>query len=143
MASMTFDGKSLASVRSARQFVQGKLDAAGLPWFPAVLLTSELASNVVFHACTDFDVVITIDDLVTRIELHDGLAVTEAFKDLVGRSPSSVEVTTVDGRGLLLVGSMATQFGLIDKGSAGKAMWFEVEHHGATHEHGSPTRDPK
>lgn len=126
MASRTLVGET-QSIGAARRFVHDFLDATGLDPFAATLLTSELATNVVEHACTDFDVVVTINDTVVRVEIHDGLAVSEAFRDLINNPPTEVEVTSPRGRGLLLLGTTAARFGLTDKGPSGKAIWFEIE----------------
>lgn len=126
MASRTFVSEA-HSVAAARRFVHDLLERAGADDFPAVLLTSELAANVVEHACTDFDIVVTIDDTVVRVEIHDGVAVTEAFRDLIANPPFAVEATSLRGRGLLFLGSSATRFGLIDNGPDGKAIWFEID----------------
>lgn len=126
MAGMTFGGE-VASVRAARHFVRDLLDDAGIEPSTAMLLTSELTSNVVEHACTHFDVIVTINPTAVRIEIHDGLAVTEAFRDLVTNPPAMVAATAPQGRGLHLVGSSAARFGLNDKGPAGKAIWFELD----------------
>ena len=92
----------------------------------AVLLISELVSNVVQHAHTAFELVIDITERIIRVEIHDGAAVTDAFRALVNSPPTAVDVTSVSGRGLGLVRSTAINCGLIDKGICGKAVWFEL-----------------
>ena len=127
MTARTFDGERSCLV-AARRFVINELAAAGQSSSTeiAVLLTSELATNVVLHAGTSFEVVVETGPSVIRIEIHDGRAVTDAFRDLVANPPRSVEPTMVGGRGLLLIGSTALRFGLDDKGPEGKAIWFEL-----------------
>ena len=127
MTAQTFSGEQ-ASIRQARRFVHEQLLAAGQHSAAetAHLLTSELATNVVNHACTSFEVVVDITPSLIRVEIHDGQAVTEAFRDLIANPPRSVEPTQVGGRGLLLVASRAVRFGLHDKGVEGKAIWFEL-----------------
>ena len=125
MTSQTFVGEQV-SVRAARRFVNDHLARHGIDASVATLLTSELASNVVQHACTDFDITVTVDKDIVRVEIHDGIAVSEAFRDLIDNPPLAVEATSVRGRGLLLVGATATRFGLTDKGPRGKALWFEI-----------------
>lgn len=114
------------SVRAARRFVHDLLDEVGIDPETATLLTSELASNVVQHACTDFDLVVTIDDTTVHIEIHDGIAISEAFRDLITNPPTEVNVTSANGRGILLLGSSQVRFGLTDKGHGGKAVWFDI-----------------
>ena len=131
----TFDGVGMAaktfvcgtqSIRDARQFVHDLLDGTGFDATAATLLTSELATNVVQYARTDFDVVVTISDGVARVEIHDGLTVSDRFRDLVNNPPREVAVSSLRGRGLLLMRATAARFGLIDKGPTGKAIWFET-----------------
>lgn len=126
MASRTFLGET-RSIRAARQFVHEIVDGTGIDPLAATLLTSELATNVVKHACTDFDVVVTINDAVVRVEIHDGIAVSEAFRDVINNPPTEVKGTAPGGRGLLLLGATSTRFGLPDKGPEGKAIWFEIQ----------------
>jgi anti-sigma regulatory factor (Ser/Thr protein kinase) len=115
------------NVRAARHEVEADLRMAGVESSGlAVLLTSELVSNAVEHAGTDFDVIVQVDDHVVRIEIHDGAAVGEALRDLIASPPVNVDPTAPRGRGLFMVGSSAVRFGLIDKGESGKAVWFEL-----------------
>ncbi|MBI5087751.1 MAG: ATP-binding protein [Actinobacteria bacterium] len=127
MSSRTFIGEP-SCVGLARRFVRETLEAAGqsAACDAALLLTSELATNVVRHAGTSFEIVVEVDDTV-RVEIHDGLAVTQAFRDLVEHPPAEVEPTAVGGRGIMLVDKTALRFGLRDKGAGGKAVWFELE----------------
>jgi len=118
------------SVRAARVFVARELGAVGLSSSLALLLTSELASNVVQHARTGFDLVV---DLVVdpgptrvRVEIHDGVGATIALRELIERHPGLPAFNSVHGRGLLLLTSTAAACGVIDKGQQGKVVWFEV-----------------
>lgn len=120
------DGSTPASARAARRFVGECLDEARVraPWWQ--LLTGELAANVIEHANTDFDVVVTIDESTLRVEFHDGAAATHAFRNLVNQPPISVPVTSPSGRGWLLIGATAARSGLNDLANGGKAVWFEI-----------------
>ena len=117
-----------ATVRAARQFVVEALDAAGYESDDAVLFTSELVSNAVHYAETEIEVVVSVDEATVRVEVHDGFSLTEAFRVLVETEQDIVEVdsTQIKGRGLLIVRGKAIGFGVIDKGVAGKAVWFEL-----------------
>jgi anti-sigma regulatory factor (Ser/Thr protein kinase) len=126
VTSETFTGE-VRSVRLARRFVAEHVNAVDIDTDLAVLLTSELASNVVKHACTNFDVVVCVDSDRVRVEIHDGMAVTEAFRDLIKRPPLEIEASASGGRGLLLLGSTVNRFGLTEKPSGGKAIWFEMD----------------
>lgn len=129
MASERFTG-DVESIRKARQFVRSQLVdvcAQSSDVDDAILITSELASNVVTHALTDFELVVLTTDAAIRIEIHDGVAVSEAFHDLITNPPVTIDVTAVGGRGLILLSSTAHRFGLIDNGASGKAIWFEID----------------
>lgn len=115
------------TARSARLVVADALAAEGLVCETARLLVSELASNVILHARTPFHLVVEIKGSRIRVELHDGMGATEAFRDLIHNHPRQVATTAGSGRGLLLMSTTAASFGLIDKGAEGKMVWFEAE----------------
>lgn len=87
--------------------------------WPATLLLSELVSNVVDHARTEFTVrVVASHDLVrVRVEVSDGSAVLPAVVDAA--------VDAERGRGLALLDQMAGSWG-VDTRPDGKTIWFEV-----------------
>ena len=120
------------SVGAARREVAAALRVANVQSSGvAELLTSELVANAVEHAGTDFEVVVEINDLGVRIEIHDGAAVEEALRDPISTPQDPVDPSSLRRRGLFLVGSTAVRFGLIDKGCDGKAVWFELHRHDA------------
>lgn len=90
---------------------------------PVLLMTSELVTNVVLHANTDVTVSITRGPPV-RVEVRDGAAATEAFRELIGASVMPGPSST-GGRGLAMVSALATKVGLDDDPGGGKAVWFE------------------
>ena len=117
----------LVSVGLARTFVRDALAPREVdPWI-VELLTSELATNVVRHAETQFTVVIAFDEHV-RVEIHDGMAATAAFRELV-RAPPEFAEDSPGGRGLPLVRRLSSRFGLHDEPGVhnGKVVWFEIE----------------
>jgi anti-sigma regulatory factor (Ser/Thr protein kinase) len=130
-ASRTTSGLQLypvgVSVGIARRFVASFLETRDVEPAPAVLLVSELASNVVEHASTPFEVVVSIEGGVVRVEFHDGQAVTVAFRTLVESQQPMVGIDATRGRGITLVRSAAARFGLVDKGTQGKMLWFELD----------------
>ena len=93
-----------------------------------MLLTSELVANVVRHAQTDLTVAVQFDEYV-RIEVHDGAAATEAFRELLAGAPTSVPAESPGGRGLGLVRGLASRFGLADEPGVwnAKIVWFELD----------------
>jgi anti-sigma regulatory factor (Ser/Thr protein kinase) len=92
--------------------------------FGAVLLTSELVTNVVRHARTDATVRVVVGPPF-RVEVHDGAAATDAFRELIAESPM-VQAAKVDGRGLAVLHHMAARVGLEDDPDGGKVVWFEM-----------------
>jgi len=123
-------GPEVASVPLARHFVQEFLNELGLETAIAVLLTSELVSNVVRHARTDFTVTLAFDECL-RVEVHDGEAATETFREILNAAPApaDVPVTSPGRRGLPLLRHLATRFGLADERGIwdGKIVWFELD----------------
>ena len=109
----------------ARRFVFDALREVAVDGALAALLVSELVSNVIRHAATTFEVVVTIEDSV-RVEVRDGAAITEAFRDLVANPPRRVAPSASSGRGLMLISTLASRFGLEDRGAHGKSVWFEL-----------------
>lgn len=83
----------------------------------AVLLTSELVSNVILHARTEFQLEVRADHgvrVVVRDESSDPPVVQQPGPDETG------------GRGLLLVHTLATRWGY-EMTARGKAVWFELD----------------
>ncbi|MDQ1476693.1 MAG: hypothetical protein QOE62_1922 [Actinomycetota bacterium] len=117
-----------SSVALARQFVRAHLDEHDVDIDVALLLTTELVTNVVRHARTSLDLVVRVEPTI-RVEVHDGQAATEAFRELVARPPTNVAISSAGGRGLGLVAAIATRFGLGDEPGSwdGKIVWFELD----------------
>ena len=108
------------SVAATRQFLVGVLRSWRMPEIvegDVELLASELASNVVRHADSDFTVIVRYDGEVVRVEVGDG---SRALPLL--RSP---DLDDVAGRGLVLVEALASAWGVTHT-VEGKRVWFEV-----------------
>jgi anti-sigma regulatory factor (Ser/Thr protein kinase) len=106
------------SVCRARQFVRSVLD--GLPdetVGTAELLTSELATNAIVHGHTAFDVEVTTSELSLRVAVSDQC---EHLPVLLSPGQSDVH-----GRGLMILDSLARQWGTADNGP-GKTVWFDL-----------------
>ena len=86
-------------------------------------MTSELVANVVLHVRTDVTLKVWQGPPV-RVEVHNGEAATEAFRDLI-RNSAIPEPSSSSGRGLGLVRRLATRVGLNDDPDGGKVVWFE------------------
>jgi anti-sigma regulatory factor (Ser/Thr protein kinase) len=110
---------SPSSVRLARRFVSGRLAPIDPDTDEAVsLMVSELATNSLRHAGTEFTVAVHIAGHVARIEVTDSGPGTPA-----PRSPSPAEPS---GRGLRIVAEMSDDWGVRDDAAGTKTVWFTV-----------------
>ena len=99
------------AVPEVREFVRDAL--AGSPLTDDVtLIASELASNVVRHAQTEFTVSVALHDVV-RLEVSDGSSIIPAVEEL-----------SESYRGLRLVQAAADDWG-IELTKTGKKVWVE------------------
>ena len=99
------------AVPEVRRFVRDAL--AGSPVTDdVVLVASELASNVVRHAHTEFTVTLLVGDVI-RLEVADGSSIIPAVEEL-----------SESYRGLRLVEAVSEQWG-IELAEAGKKVWVE------------------
>jgi anti-sigma regulatory factor (Ser/Thr protein kinase) len=107
-----------SEVYAARHFVGSVLDAWGLELEDLPLLVSELATNAVLHARSDFE--------VTVIRSHDRVRV-EVF-DQNTRLPSfaAAPPDAYSGRGLVIMRELATAWGVESHSDVGKTIWCEV-----------------
>ena len=107
------------SASAARRFVMDQLrDVDDDVIEAAALLTTELATNAILHAATDFAVKVTTDDDRIRIELTDESPVMPV------RRRFSTEAGT--GRGLRLVEALSLRWG-VEPADPGKTVFFEVD----------------
>jgi anti-sigma regulatory factor (Ser/Thr protein kinase) len=117
--SRTFSMTSL-SVPLARQFVAHCV--AGLPdevCQTAILLVSELATNSLIHASSEFEVTVIYPAPSggVRVEVSDG--------DRSRPQPLYPPPTATHGRGLQMVDTLAGSWGVNPVGD-GKTVWFEL-----------------
>ena len=108
------------SVRRARRFVAKALLAGDVPAElvdTAVLLVSELASNVILHARSGIEV-----SVACRPD-HARVAVADRNPRHLVRRRHAQDATT--GRGLLLVDRLAATWG-VEPAPDGKTVWFEL-----------------
>jgi len=83
----------------------------------AAQIVSELATNVMLHARTDFTVVLSVDERCVRLEVDDA-------------SPAALQArqygaTATTGRGLSIVESLSQSWGVTPR-SGGKTVWALV-----------------
>ncbi len=109
-----------SSVGEARLFVRDALSETDAPEDvvdSAVVLVSELATDVTLHACTDVRVTVRFE----------GESLWAEVKDWSTRLPPAClppeEATR--GRGLQLVDAIASHWGL-ERDNEGKVVWFEL-----------------
>ena len=84
----------------------------------AVLLASELATNAVLHARSAFEVAVSTDDDHLRIEVSDN--------DPGVPQVQWVPAGATSGRGLLIVETLASAWGVSPTEGGGKTVWFEL-----------------
>jgi PAS domain S-box-containing protein len=111
-----------SSVGQARRFLLGTLpEACDDAVDVLVLMLSELATNAVQHAATEFEVAVWVapDGSRARIEVIDGAAGYPAPQDQIPDAPH--------GRGLHIVRTLADAWGIeMRRDRPGKTVWFSV-----------------
>ena len=112
----------LTSIGRARLMVR---DALGPATDPAVgdialLLVSELVTNAIVHAHSAPDVAVRVGDGWVRVEVSDSSTALPVMPP-----PGSRGDLRECGRGLLLVESFASDFG-VSRGPDGKTVWFTL-----------------
>jgi anti-sigma regulatory factor (Ser/Thr protein kinase) len=109
----------LASAAAARRFSASVLQSWELDALisSAQLLISELVVNAVLHAESDVTVRLTRRPGAVRVEVAD---TSDARPE-----KRVVDPTEVTGRGLLIVDSLASSWG-VDPTADGKVVWFEL-----------------
>jgi anti-sigma regulatory factor (Ser/Thr protein kinase) len=106
-----------ASAAAARDFVGAAVTGTGVDRADAMLLTSELVSNAILHAHSDFAVRITIDD-----DDAVSVAVCNHTPELL---PIAREPTATGGRGLALIEGIAQAWGF-ESSPDSKRVWFRL-----------------
>jgi anti-sigma regulatory factor (Ser/Thr protein kinase) len=104
---------------AARRCVRAAIESWGIPADPdvATLLTSELVTNAIRYASASVRLFVTCSCGHLRVYVHDTSRLFPAPLD----APADAE----DGRGLMLVDRLATDWGCY-RTSAGKAVYFTL-----------------
>jgi anti-sigma regulatory factor (Ser/Thr protein kinase) len=112
--------ETTSSVPGARQFVAESLTLL-VPEVceTATLLVSELATNAVVHASSEFDVTVLYPTPTGRVRIEVADANPEQ------PAPLHPPPTVPHGRGLLLVATLSEEWG-VQGGGNGKVIWFEL-----------------
>jgi len=106
------------TVISVRHFVREYLEPLDRDTVEdCVLLVSEVATNVVQHARTVYEVRVIQEGDWARVEVADGSGVLPAVRDLAEDGDR--------GRGLLLLQRLSSAWG-VEERTTGKCVWFEV-----------------
>jgi MEDS: MEthanogen/methylotroph, DcmR Sensory domain len=105
--------------RAARHFVAGALRQRGGPWaagplaVDAAIVATELASNAVRHARSDFTVTVARRPGAIQIAVRDG-------------EPLGAPLAVAAGHGLDLVNTVAARWGARSLAAGGKLVWAEL-----------------
>lgn len=101
-----------SQVAVARRFVRATLTgwAADQYDWTAEALVSELATNAVIHARTDFRVVLTLDDTCLRLEVADDSPLPPVRRRF--------ESTATTGRGMRLVEDLSSSWSVVVDGGS-------------------------
>lgn len=117
MSSAHYPGEP-SSVAKARASVAGSLSQATDDLRDrAVLITSELATNAVLHAGTDFTVTATIADGEVQVAVTDRGGIVPLPRQPVQSEPH--------GRGLVIADALADHWG-VDSGPHSTTVWFTL-----------------
>lgn len=84
------------------------------------LLVSELVTNVVLHARTDCDLVLSVAGDVLRVEVHDA-------SDDLPEGTIQTDPMAQSGRGMVLIHALSTSHGAELLPGGGKLVWFELQ----------------
>jgi anti-sigma regulatory factor (Ser/Thr protein kinase) len=106
-----------SSVPAVRHFVEDALQDWGVTSEASLLVATELASNAVVHACTEFTVLVRLRPGGVAIEVSDG--------DARVPSPAQGPTTAEEGRGLRIVDGLTDDWG-VRSSSFGKTVWGDV-----------------
>jgi serine/threonine-protein kinase RsbW len=82
----------------------------------AALLLTELVANGVIHAGSPMQITLTVDPDLLRAEVRD----SSPF------APMHREADEDGGRGVLILNSLASSWGVIGHPGDGKTVWFEL-----------------
>lgn len=117
-ATKSFAGE-LPSLSGTRQFVAATLRSWNLDRLvdDASIIISELATNAVLHASTDFVVAVSMAGDCIRLSVRDDSPVLPMI-----RTPLP---TTITGRGLILIAALAERWGT-DPKDDGKIVWVDL-----------------
>lgn len=106
------------SVPLARRFARSTLRGTSCDVDTVLLLVSEVVTNAVLHARSDFRLVVEDRGEVARVEVHDASPVPPRMHHFRPASGT--------GRGLRLLDRLSVTWGVAPVAPGGKVVWFEV-----------------
>jgi anti-sigma regulatory factor (Ser/Thr protein kinase) len=106
--------------RAARRFVAEQLEQWGRDELvdDAAVVVTELATNAVVHATSEFTVSMSLSEGCVRIAVRDASAVLPTLRELGSTNATS-------GRGIALVAAIASQWGA-EQMADGKIVWAKL-----------------
>jgi anti-sigma regulatory factor (Ser/Thr protein kinase) len=108
-------------VGTARRFVREALEdseVVGEVVDTVELLTSEVITNALVHAQSAPELAVRVRPSLVRVEVADVSPAVPIRR--------VVEAEAVSGRGIAIVESLASQWGVENVSTRGKTVWFEV-----------------
>jgi anti-sigma regulatory factor (Ser/Thr protein kinase) len=114
-------GRSLAVVRTARRFVRDALEDSqvdGEVVETVELLTSEVITNALVHANSAPELAVRVRREAVRVEVGDMSSVVPIHRP--------IDANALSGRGIAIVDSLASEWGVTGLSAHGKTVWFEV-----------------
>jgi anti-sigma regulatory factor (Ser/Thr protein kinase) len=108
-------------VGTARRFVRDVLEdsaVSGDVVDTVELLTSEVITNALVHAQSAPELAVHLEREAVRVEVVDVSPVVPIRR--------AVGVDALSGRGIAIVDSLSSQWGVADLSERGKTVWFEV-----------------
>jgi phosphoserine phosphatase RsbU/P len=119
----------VSSVPMARHLVAELLHRWELPDLrdPATLLTSELVTNALVHAGSGLHLVVAVSDGVLELAVsdHDHLSAAAVRPRSENVGEEEPQVIAEGGRGLLLIDSLADEWGVAQQGQE-KQVWCQL-----------------
>lgn len=108
-----------ANASRARRFAAAELAGWGVPSEWVILVVSELATNAILHARSEFEVGLVYLGERVRIEVLDDNPRLPTFEATIHDGAHS-------GRGLGLVRALAARWGIESHLGHGKTVWCEI-----------------
>ena len=108
-------------VRTARRFVRDALEDSqvdGEVVETVELLTSEVITNALVHANSAPELAVRVRQEAVRVEVGDMSSVVPIHRP--------IDANALSGRGIAIVDSLASEWGVTGLSAHGKTVWFEV-----------------